>query len=170
MGEKETKQKTTVGCPYCTREIPFDAAQCPYCGTSFGSQTIRILRSFVDEALFKNTDERRSVDRVPQRLKIVYSAANMLVTSYLSNIGVGGVFIPAENPMPIGSRFDLKISLPDGEKDLDVRCEVVWMRKKNEKTVTGKIAPGMGVKFLNLPPEDKQRIERIIKSLPPRQR
>jgi len=164
MGDKGKDNKSVVGCPYCTKEIPYDAAQCPYCGTSYGSQTIKILRSVVNQALFDSEEDRRRVDRIPKKFKIVYNAGNALINSYLSNIGVGGVFIPTENPMDSGTRLHAKITLPNDEKDLNVNCEVVWIRKKEVNTPSGKFPSGMGVKFLSLSPEDKKRIDRVIKN------
>lgn len=163
MGDKDKNKKSVFGCPYCTKEIPFDTVECPYCGTDFGSQTIQILRSVVNQALFNADEDRRGVDRIPKKFKIVYNAGNALVNSYLGNIGVGGVFIPTENPMGSGTRFHMKITLPNGEQDLEVTCEVVWIREKEIKTPSGKFPPGMGVKFLTLSQEDKRKIERFIK-------
>jgi type IV pilus assembly protein PilZ len=167
MGDKEKNSKSIVGCPYCTKPIPSDAGQCPYCGTNFGSQTIRILRSVVNQALFDSDEDRRGVDdRIPKKFKIVYNSGNTLIQSYLGNIGVGGVFIPTDHPMDSGTRLHVKINLPNGEKVLEVNCEVVWIRKKEISTPSGKFPSGMGVKFLNLSTEDKKKIERIIKGIP----
>ena len=163
MGDKEKSNKSLVGCPYCTKPISSDAGQCPYCGTNFGSQTIRILRSVVNQALFDSDEDRRGVDRIPKKFKIVYHAGNTLTHSYLGNIGVGGVFIPTDHPMDSGTRLRVKINLPNGEKDLEVDCEVVWSRTQETSTPWGKFPSGMGVKFLNLSPEDKRKIERVIK-------
>jgi len=81
-----------------------------------------------------------------------------LIHSYLGNIGVDGVFIPTDHPMDSGARLHVKINLPNGEKDLELNCEVVWIRKKEICTPSGKFPSGMGVKFLNLSPEDKKRL------------
>jgi len=164
MGDQEKNSKSVAGCPYCTKPIPSDAGQCPYCGTNFGSQTIRILRSVVNQALFDADEDRRGVDdRIPKKFKIVYNSGNTLIHSYLGNIGVGGVFIPTDHPMDSGTRLHVKINLPNGEKDLEVNCEVVWIRKQEISTPSGKFPSGMGVRFLNLSPEDKRKIERVIK-------
>lgn len=163
MGDKEKNSKSVVGCPYCTKPIPHDAWQCPYCGTNLGSQTIRILRSVVNQALFDADEDRRVVDRIPKKFNIVYNSGNILIHSYLGNIGVGGVSIPTKQPMDSGTRLHVKINLPNGEKDLEVNCEVVWIRKQEIRTPLGKFPSGMGVKFLNLSPEDKKKIERVIK-------
>ena len=159
---KGKKEKLKFGCPYCTREIAYDADRCPWCGTSFGSSTMRILRSFVKGATLEKSEERRKDDRVPKKFKIAYSSPQALTKSYLSNISRGGVFIKTNHPMDRGTRFDLKISLPDGEKQLEVSCEVAWVRLKEQVTSKEKFSPGMGIKFLNLSPEGRGRIERIL--------
>lgn len=163
---EEKKKKLKVGCPYCTKEIFFDAVQCPWCGTSFGSKTMELLRSFANEGEGEAFDERRKEDRVPKKLKIAYSSPKALVNSYISNLGLGGLFIQTDQPLDKGSRFDLKISLPDGEKDLEVHCEVTWIRKEEKVTQKAKLPPGMGVRFLNFSPEDKKRIEKILPTNP----
>ncbi len=60
--------------------------------------------------------------------------------------------------MDLGARLYVKINLTNGEKDLELNCEVVWIRKKEISTPSGKFPSGMGVKFLNLSPEDKKRL------------
>ena len=163
MEDKKKDNKSVAGCPYCTKLIPSDAGECPFCGTNFGSQTIRILRSVVNQALFDSDEDRRGVDRIPKKFKIAYNSGNTVIHSYLTNIGVGGVFIPTDHPMDPGSRLHAKISLPNGENDLEINCEVVWIRKQEMITPSGKFPSGMGVRFLNLSPEDKKKIERILK-------
>lgn len=163
MGDKEKNGKSVAGCPYCTKPIPSDEGQCPYCGTNFGSQTVRILRSVVNQALFDSDEDRRGVDRIPKKFKIVYNAGNTWIHTYVGNVGVGGVFVPTDHPIDSGTRLRVKISLPNDENDLEVNCEVVWVRKKEMITASGKFPPGMGVKFLSLSPEDKKKVERLIK-------
>ena len=70
-------------CPYCTKPIPHDADQCPYCGSNFGSRTINILRSVVNQALFDSDEDRRGVDRIQKglRLSIIRAMPGFTVTS-----------------------------------------------------------------------------------------
>ena len=140
MGDKN--KKSVFGCPYCIKKIPFDAVECLYCGTDFGSQTIKILRPVVNQPLFTADEDRREVNRIPKQFKIVYNSGSELINTYLDNISVGGVFIPTENPLGSGARFHMKITLPNGEQDIEVNYEVVWVREKEVKTPSGKFPPG----------------------------
>ena len=46
---------------------------------------------------------------------------------------------------------------------MKVFCKVVWHQNEEALTPEGISLPGMGVKFLNLSPENKERIDAICK-------
>ena len=150
-------------CPYCTKEIDQGTLQCPFCGTSYASETIQLLTEIVKVAAEDGISDRRQFIRVPKKFKLVYSTSKAFVEHYLSNIGEGGVFIPTNSPLEVGTQCNVKIVLPDGKEEIEVFCEVVW--QQNEKVVTpdGTSLAGMGVKFLNLSPEGKERIDAFCK-------
>jgi uncharacterized protein (TIGR02266 family) len=150
-------------CPYCTKEIDQDTLQCPFCGISYASETIQLLTEIVKVATEDFVSERRRFIRIPQKFKIVYSTSKAFVEHYLSNIGQGGVFIPTKAPLEVGTQCDVKIFLPDGKEEIKVFCEVAWQQKEEVVTPEGISLAGMGVKFLNLSPEGKERIDAICK-------
>jgi uncharacterized protein (TIGR02266 family) len=154
-----------LGCPYCTHEVSPETTQCPSCGTTYGSRTQQFLRKMVQEAVSDLSGERRRHDRIPVRYKISYATAEELKAHYLSNISLGGVFVETKNPLTRGARFNLTIFLPDGGKNLEVFCEVVWSFRGERVTNSGTHPPGMGLKFLNLSPEDEDRIERLLRTI-----
>ncbi len=158
----DTKKKVTVGCPYCTREIAVNAKECPWCGTDYGSQTMELLRSFVKKGGAPPTKNRRKDDRVPKKFKVAYSSPKALKESYLSNISLGGVYIKTNSPLDPGTRFTLKIFLPDEKKELEVECEVAWAQTEEKVPRDKKLPPGMGIKFLNVSSEGKKRINTIL--------
>lgn len=167
MSNQDHGRKYTIPCPYCTRNLPIDAKYCPWCGTSYGSETIRLLRSVVRGVLAEGIDERRVYDRVPKDFKVRYSSAEGEVSSNLSDIGLGGAFINAAPPLATGACFNLRIQLPDGGKEIEVTSEVVWTRAKEGITAKGKAPAGMGIKFLNLSSHDKERIRRVLVQVKP---
>lgn len=153
----------TVVCPYCTREIAPDARQCPWCGTTYGSETLQLIRRLVHKAAEEADEERRVFDRVPKRYRIVYPSAKTLKESYLANIGRGGVFIRTSHPLHRGARFNLKIHLPDGGAELEVFCEVMWSHAMEWRSAERVFPPGMGVKFLNLSSDAEARIGKLLR-------
>jgi type IV pilus assembly protein PilZ len=150
-------------CPYCTKEIDQDTLQCPFCGTSYASETIQLLTEIVKVAAEEGPNERRRFIRIPKKFKLVYSTPKAFVENFLSNIGQGGVFIPTNAPLETGTQCDVKIVLPDGKEEIEIFCEVVWVQKEEIATPEGISLAGMGVKFLNLSPEGKERIDAISK-------
>jgi uncharacterized protein (TIGR02266 family) len=81
---------------------------------------------------------------------------------YATNISSGGLFIGAANPKEVGCRFSVEIPLPR-PIDRIVRCsaEVVWRRPWAARMTH---EPGMGLRFLDLPDEDRDAIERWIEA------
>jgi len=150
-------------CPYCTKEIDQNTLQCPFCGTSYASETIQLLTEIVKAAAEEDFSERRRFIRIPKRFKLVYSTSKAFVEHYLSNIGQGGVFIPTNALLDVGTQCDVKIFLPDGKEGIEVFCEVAWQQKEEVVTPEGISLAGMGVKFLNLSFEGKERIDAISK-------
>jgi type IV pilus assembly protein PilZ len=150
-------------CPYCTKEIDHDTLQCPFCGTSYASETIQLLTEIVKVAAKEGVSERRRFIRIPKKFKIVYSTSKAFVEHYLGNLGQGGVFIPTNAPLEPGTQCNLKIVLPDGKEEIEVFCEVVWQQKEEVMNPDGISLAGMGVKFLNLSPEGIERINAICK-------
>jgi len=150
-------------CPYCTKEISGDDIGCPECAAAFGEETLLVTKGLVEEAL-KGFDElKRGYDRMPKKFRISYSSPAAFTKSYLLNIGKGGVFIKATNPLKKRENISLRILLPDGGKELEVMGEVIWSSEKKHRTPIGEYPPGMGVKFVNLSAEDKERIGRVLR-------
>ena len=79
---------------------------------------------------------------------------------YATNISRGGLFISATSPKDEGSRFKLVIPLPEPlDRTVSCTAEVVWSRKWSEGS---RRQPGMGLRFLDLPVEDAEAIDRWI--------
>ena len=150
-------------CPYCTKEIAVGDRYCSECAAAFGEETLLVTRGLVEDAL-KGFDEiQRRYDRVPKKFRITYSSADAFTKSYLLNIGKGGVFIKTPHPLKKGENISLRMLLPDGGKELEVTAEVMWSSGKKHRTPLGEYPPGMGVKFVNLSPEDKERIGKVLR-------
>lgn len=152
-------------CPYCTKEINEGTLQCPFCGTSYQSETIQLLTELAKVATEEKVSERRRFFRFPKRFKIAYSTPKAFVENYLSHLSQGGVFIPTDSPLEPGVQFNLKIILPDGKEEMEVFCEVVWSQMEKGENLEKGSVKGMGVKFLNLSPEGKERINKICKEV-----
>jgi len=74
--------------------------------------------------------------------------------------GKEGAFIPMADPMELGDRFPLMLYMPDGADPIKVECKVTWTNKYGKETKD--LRKGIGVKFLNLRPESRRKIEECI--------
>ncbi len=72
--------------------------------------------------------------------------------AFARDISVGGMFIETSDPMPVGSRLTLRFNLEENEPIVEVTAEVTYP--------VGRM--GVGVQFLEVKPEDLQRIDHYV--------
>lgn len=145
-------------CSFCSREVPPEATECPYCGVTFNTQTLSLLTDDFPEAPQEEASPQRKYVRVPQSYKVAYFSRQELAESYLSDISLGGLFIATDDPLDQGETVKLKIFLPDKGRELEVLGEVAWSSREHVITPEKTHPPGMGVRFLHLSIEDRIRI------------
>jgi len=79
---------------------------------------------------------------------------------YAKNISAGGMFIASVNPRKHGEEFDISFRIEGETGDVRCRCVVAWHREYNPRI---KQEPGMGIKFIDLPEETRERIEAFVR-------
>ena len=153
-------------CPHCIGEIMPETVECPQCGYVYGPDTLNVLTSPTQGRSQAHPSERRKHVRVRKTFRLTYQNPNTFKKSYLYDIGTGGLFIRTSEPLIPGEMLNLRIFLPDGEKGLEVVCEVAWVRKEERITIKGKLPPGMGVRFVN-PTQEAKTYKMIRRGWPP---
>ena len=107
------------------------------------------LRSRIEEVLFQQAQgpgaDRREHIRVPVSLTVRYYSSSEFKDRYIPVLGEGGLFIPTDDPLPIGEFIDLDIILAQKEFTLNLRGKVVWVDQGEEPSKRG-----MGVQFVDL--------------------
>lgn len=83
---------------------------------------------------------------------------------YAKNISRGGLFVATVKPREPGEEFTIELVLPTTPQKLKVNClcTVVWKRLFERKNPN---EPGMGLRFLDLPKELADQIDRWVHSL-----
>jgi uncharacterized protein (TIGR02266 family) len=81
-------------------------------------------------------------------------------TGLTQDLSTGGIFVATYANLPLGSQILLSLSLPDGGPKLEVKAEVRWLRVMREDPEQW---PGVGLRFVDLSPATKTRIERCLK-------
>ncbi len=96
--------------------------------------------------------ERRATRRVPLVAEIEYSSDSPSVSKRLTDLSIDGLFIDTMTPLPPGSLISIRFNLPGDTLPVVVLGEVVW----------GQEHLGMGVRFMNLRPKDRERIRAYV--------
>jgi len=107
--------------------------------------------------------ERRKDERIEVMVRVEFEEEYCCFTGDLCR---GGAFVLTQNPMDLEDEFSLKIHVPDGREPIEVGCKVIWTNKYGKESKG--LRRGMGVKFLNLQPQDQIRIEEFTKTYYPK--
>jgi uncharacterized protein (TIGR02266 family) len=100
-------------------------------------------------------DERRSAERYPVELWVEESSDRELYFQRGANISAGGIFLERTIPHAKGTVINLRFSLPGDGNAIEVKGEIVNVGEDATDL-------GMGVKFLDLRDNDRERIEAFI--------
>jgi uncharacterized protein (TIGR02266 family) len=103
---------------------------------------------------------RRRDMRVPADLEVTFADRRGFQHAYLRNISEGGVYVETDKPLKLRDRFDLRIVVASPATELELRVEVVWVNR--QPSPSSGLLPGVGVAFLDLPPDKKATIKSLI--------
>ncbi|MBN2340684.1 MAG: TIGR02266 family protein [Deltaproteobacteria bacterium] len=109
-------------------------------------------------------DERRSAPRKAIEADIGMQSDSNFFTGFSTDISSGGLFIATYDMHTIGTLVNLNFRLPNGPV-ISVDGEVRWSREYNETTPD--TPPGVGVRFLNLDPQEASQINAYMQSVQP---
>ncbi len=102
---------------------------------------------------------RREHDRFSVDLEVNVQSEHNLYAGLAENISAGGLFIATHKLQKVGSKIELTLRMPDSDQSYNITGEVRWVRLFNEQSDT---SPGLGIRFLDLPPGATGAIERFL--------
>ena len=100
--------------------------------------------------------KRRGADRV--RINREFDTIDEFISEYVSDISQSGVFIRSDDPLPRGTKVDLRFTVID--EDMET-IEGIGEVTRVVAPGTDK-APGMGVVFTELTSTSKRLVERLL--------
>jgi type IV pilus assembly protein PilZ len=112
----------------------------------------------------KRTSEQRKGTRATIRARVDYEieSEDTFLYEYMTNLSHAGIFLATHNPLPVGTVTRLRFTLP-GEGEVAVKGRVAWINAYRPGRSNPN--PGMGVEFLDLSENHKDKIVRIVKRL-----
>ncbi len=93
------------------------------------------------------SDKRDSL-RAPIELKVEYKKMNTFFADYTKNISKGGTFIKTDRPLPVGTEFIFKLTLPKRDNPFELKGTVMWTNKPTEIQNPEVSSMGMGIRFI----------------------
>ena len=104
--------------------------------------------------------ERRRAGRSALTVRIDYATVDEIFSEFTRDINEGGLFIETEKPHLPGTEVSMQFHLPGTDEVVETVGRVVRVSRGG----TG-APPGMGIEFDELNPDDRKRIDRIVRSL-----
>jgi type IV pilus assembly protein PilZ len=102
--------------------------------------------------------EHREHARMPIELEVRYRKLNSFFADYTKNISKGGSFIATKNPLPAGTTFLFKLSVPGRGEPFEVAGEVV-------RAEAGGGEHGMAIRFTWSEPAARTAFEQAVEQL-----
>jgi uncharacterized protein (TIGR02266 family) len=100
--------------------------------------------------------ERRSEARTSVNKE--FASVDEFIAEYVTNLSRSGVFIKSDEPLPVGTRVNLKFTvIMDELETIEGVGEVVRAVHPGDGS-----APGMGVVFIELTNVSRQLVEKIL--------
>jgi type IV pilus assembly protein PilZ len=106
----------------------------------------------------KTSADHRQHNRAPIELKVDYKKLNSFFADYTKNISKGGTFIKTKKPLPVGTRFLFKLTVPRREPAFELLGEVVWSQADGEES-------GMGIRFIYSNDQQRGDFEGVVERL-----
>ena len=107
--------------------------------------------------------ECRKYPRAHIKARVDYEieSEDTFLFEYTTNMSRDGIFLQTRKPLEPATMLNLRFNLPDSDRAIQVQGKVIWI---NEYRPEGEnLNPGMGIQFLDLNEEDKERITRLVR-------
>ncbi|MEM9175644.1 MAG: TIGR02266 family protein [Myxococcota bacterium] len=104
--------------------------------------------------------DRRRSERAPITVRIDYATVDELFSEFTRDINEGGLFIETDQPPDPGTEVTMQFRLPGSGEALKTVGRVVRVTP----AVLGRPG-GMGIEFDELTPDDRRRIDQIVRNL-----
>ncbi len=107
-------------------------------------------------------DERRSFDRFDVEWSVDCVADDTFLYASIANISAMGIFVKTMDPLALGSRLVLSFA-PPGYEPFKLEGQVAWINRVRPDGDNPN--PGMGVRFMNLMPDERERLVEVIRTI-----
>lgn len=110
----------------------------------------------------KSFHEKRKYSRVEAKIKVTFKTVEDLKVEYTRNISTGGIFLKTNQLLDPNAEINLTLHLPDEMGKVLIKGKVIRLMSMSHPEDESKQIFGVGIRFLELDQNVKDKIERII--------
>jgi type IV pilus assembly protein PilZ len=114
------------------------------------------------EAIDDSVADRRTFDRVDVEWAVDCVASDTFLFASITNISGMGIFVRTTEPLRTGTRLRLTFA-PPGAESFQLEGTVAWVN--NVRDDGDNPNPGMGIRFINLKPDERERLVDVIRTI-----
>lgn len=116
-----------------------------------------------DESERRVRSDRRSADRIEVTWAVDCKAGDTFLYASIANISELGIFVSTRDPLEIGTSLTLSFSPPGAAESFVLSGVVQWVNPV--RPLSENLNPGMGVRFIDLGPDDRERLVETIHTI-----
>ena len=110
-----------------------------------------------------SASDRRSAERVPVTWSVDCETEDTFLYANITNISQMGIFVATREPLEVGTQLTLRFAPPGARAPFVLSGQVQWINPV--RMLSENRNPGMGVSFVALTPEDRERIVDAIHTI-----
>jgi type IV pilus assembly protein PilZ len=110
----------------------------------------------------EDSAERRVFDRYEVEWSVDCVATDTFLYASITNISEMGIFVRTTEPLKLNTKLRLTFA-PPGEQGFQLEGCVAWVNCVRENGDNPN--PGMGIRFVNLQPDERERIVAVIRTI-----
>jgi len=96
-------------------------------------------------------------------LEVDYGNEENYLFAYIRDISATGIFVRTNSPEPPGTRLNLRFTAHESLAPFELEGEVIWINPFRPGH-SDNLHPGMGIRFIGLTHEDRERLVAFIKT------
>jgi type IV pilus assembly protein PilZ len=108
-----------------------------------------------------DNEDRRRVKRMVVDLQVDFSADDMFLYSYITDLSPLGIFLRSNAPFEVGTRLTMRFTPPGEEEVVELEGEVRWISPFRFGALEAR-EPGMGVQFIDPPERLREQLMGLV--------
>ncbi len=123
----------------------------------------RVIDDTSDDLDAPSSRDRRGAERVDVTWSVDCEIEDTFLYASIANISELGIFVRTTEPLEVGTRLTLRFSPPNLPEPFVLAGVVQWVNPI--RALAPSPNPGMGISFVALTPEDRERIVGVIRTI-----